>query len=47
MVGFANPTGNFHAPNEWMQLRKLRGGMVPLVRLWAELGAIAEPTSWR
>jgi acetylornithine deacetylase/succinyl-diaminopimelate desuccinylase-like protein len=40
MVGFANPTGNFHAPNEWMSLRNLRNGMVSLVHLWAELGAM-------
>jgi acetylornithine deacetylase/succinyl-diaminopimelate desuccinylase-like protein len=38
MIGFANPTGNFHAPNEWMSLRNLRDGMAALVRLWAELG---------
>jgi acetylornithine deacetylase/succinyl-diaminopimelate desuccinylase-like protein len=40
MVGFANPTGNFHAPNEWMSLRNIRNGMVSLVHLWAELGAL-------
>jgi acetylornithine deacetylase/succinyl-diaminopimelate desuccinylase-like protein len=40
MVGFANPTGNFHAPNEWMSLRNIRDGMVSLVHLWAELGAM-------
>ena len=40
MVGFANPTGNFHAPNEWLSLRNLRDGMVSLVHLWAELGAM-------
>ena len=40
MVGFANPTGNFHAPNEWMSLSNLRDGMVALVHLWAELGAM-------
>jgi acetylornithine deacetylase/succinyl-diaminopimelate desuccinylase-like protein len=40
MVGFANPTGNFHAPNEWMSLRNLREGMVAIVHLWAELGAM-------
>jgi len=39
MVGFANPTGNFHAPNEWMSLRNIRNGMVSLVHLWAELSA--------
>lgn len=40
MVGFANPSGNFHAPNEWMSLRNIRDGMVSLVHLWAELGAM-------
>jgi acetylornithine deacetylase/succinyl-diaminopimelate desuccinylase-like protein len=40
MVGFANPTGNFHAPNEWMSLRNIRDGMVSLVHFWAELGAM-------
>jgi acetylornithine deacetylase/succinyl-diaminopimelate desuccinylase-like protein len=40
MVGFANPTGNFHAPNEWMSMRNIRDGMVSLVHLWAELGAM-------
>ena len=40
MVGFANPTGNFHAPNEWMSLGNIRNGMVSLVHLWAELSAI-------
>ena len=40
MIGFANPTGNFHAPNEWMSLRNIRDGAAALVRLWAELGAM-------
>jgi acetylornithine deacetylase/succinyl-diaminopimelate desuccinylase-like protein len=40
MVGFANPTGNFHAPNEWISLRNLRDGTTSLVHLWAELGAM-------
>jgi acetylornithine deacetylase/succinyl-diaminopimelate desuccinylase-like protein len=40
MIGFANPTGNFHAPNEWMSLRNLRDGMGALVRLWGELGSL-------
>jgi len=40
MVGFANPTGNFHAPNEWMSLHNIRHGLVALVHLWAELGAM-------
>jgi acetylornithine deacetylase/succinyl-diaminopimelate desuccinylase-like protein len=40
MVGFANPTGNFHAPNEWMSLGNIRSGLTALVHLWAELGAM-------
>ncbi|HEY6608223.1 MAG TPA: dipeptidase [Candidatus Limnocylindria bacterium] len=40
MIGFANPTGNFHAPNEWMSLLNIRAGLVTLVHLWAELGAM-------
>ena len=40
MVGFANPTGNFHAPNEWMSLRNIRDGTASLVHLWGELGAM-------
>ncbi len=41
MVGFANPTGNFHAPNEWMSLSNIRDGMASLVHLWSELGAMS------
>ena len=40
MIGFANPTGNFHAPNEWMSLRNIRDGMAAIVRLWGEIGAM-------
>ncbi len=40
MVGFANPTGNFHAPNEWMSLRNIRDGTASLAHLWGELGAM-------
>ena len=40
MVGFASPNGNFHAPNEWMPLANLRGGMDAIARLWRELGAV-------
>jgi acetylornithine deacetylase/succinyl-diaminopimelate desuccinylase-like protein len=39
LVGFASPNGNFHAPNEWMPIANIRGGMDALVRLWAELGS--------
>ncbi len=41
MVGFANPTGNFHAPNEWISLRNVRDGLASIVRLWAELGEMS------
>ena len=40
MVGFANPTGNFHAPNEWISIDNIRNGMASLVHFWAELGAM-------
>jgi len=40
MVGFANPTGNFHAPNEWISERNIRDGLAALVHLWAELGRL-------
>jgi acetylornithine deacetylase/succinyl-diaminopimelate desuccinylase-like protein len=40
MVGFANPTGNFHAPNEWISLGNIRSGLVALVHLWGELGGM-------
>jgi acetylornithine deacetylase/succinyl-diaminopimelate desuccinylase-like protein len=40
MVGFANPTGNFHAPNEWISLLNVRNGTKALVHLWAELGQL-------
>jgi len=38
MVGFASPSGNFHAPNEWMPLRNVRDGLASLVHLWEMLG---------
>jgi acetylornithine deacetylase/succinyl-diaminopimelate desuccinylase-like protein len=38
LVGFASPNGNFHAPNEWMPVANVRGGMDALVRLWGALG---------
>ncbi|HET7645809.1 MAG TPA: dipeptidase [Candidatus Limnocylindria bacterium] len=41
MLGFANPTGNFHAPNEWMSLLNIRNGLASLVHLWAELGGMS------
>ena len=38
LVGFASPNGNFHAPNEWMPIANLTGGMEAIVHLWGELG---------
>ena len=38
LVGFASPNGNFHAPNEWMPIANLTGGMEAIVLLWGELG---------
>jgi acetylornithine deacetylase/succinyl-diaminopimelate desuccinylase-like protein len=46
MVGFANPTGNFHAPNEWISERNLDAGTEALVRFWANLAALS-PTELR
>jgi acetylornithine deacetylase/succinyl-diaminopimelate desuccinylase-like protein len=39
MIGFANPTGNFHAPNEWISERNITSGLDALIHLWADLGA--------
>ena len=41
MIGFANPTGNFHAPNEWISERNIRDGMASLVHLWGELSQLS------
>jgi acetylornithine deacetylase/succinyl-diaminopimelate desuccinylase-like protein len=41
LVGFASPNGNFHAPNEWMPIANLRGGMEAIVRLWGALGEMS------
>jgi acetylornithine deacetylase/succinyl-diaminopimelate desuccinylase-like protein len=38
LVGFASPNGNFHAPNEWMPVANVSGGMEAIVHLWAALG---------
>src|SRR5438874_523950 len=38
LVGFASPNGNFHAPNEWMPVANVSGGMEAIVHLWGELG---------
>jgi acetylornithine deacetylase/succinyl-diaminopimelate desuccinylase-like protein len=37
LLGFTPPDGNFHAPNEWMDLRNFEGGVRTMVRYWDEL----------
>ena len=37
VMGFMPPDGNFHAPNEWMDLANLEGGVRALVRFFFEL----------
>ncbi len=37
VMGFMPPNGNFHAPNEWMDLANLEGGVRALVRFFDEM----------
>ncbi|HEY3522926.1 MAG TPA: dipeptidase [Candidatus Limnocylindrales bacterium] len=39
ILGFTPPDGNFHAPNEWMDLANFEGGVRTMVRYWDELAA--------
>jgi acetylornithine deacetylase/succinyl-diaminopimelate desuccinylase-like protein len=39
VMGFMPPNGNFHAPNEWMDLANLETGIRALVRFFDELAA--------
>lgn len=39
VMGFPPPDGNFHAPNEWMDLANFEGGIRALVRFFDELAA--------
>jgi acetylornithine deacetylase/succinyl-diaminopimelate desuccinylase-like protein len=39
VMGFMPPNGNFHAPNEWMDLANLEGGIRTMVRFVDELAA--------
>jgi acetylornithine deacetylase/succinyl-diaminopimelate desuccinylase-like protein len=41
LVGFASPNGNFHAPNEWMPIANIVGGMDAVVRLWGAFGEMS------
>jgi acetylornithine deacetylase/succinyl-diaminopimelate desuccinylase-like protein len=37
LLGFSPPDGNFHAPNEWMDLRFYEAGIRTMARYWDEL----------
>jgi acetylornithine deacetylase/succinyl-diaminopimelate desuccinylase-like protein len=39
LMGFMPPDGNFHAPNEWMDLTNFEGGIRAVVRYFDELAA--------
>jgi acetylornithine deacetylase/succinyl-diaminopimelate desuccinylase-like protein len=39
LMGFAPPDGNFHAPNEWMDLGNFEAGIRAFVRYWDELAS--------
>jgi acetylornithine deacetylase/succinyl-diaminopimelate desuccinylase-like protein len=40
LLGFANPDGQAHAPNESMRLDNYEGGLRTIVRYWERLGAL-------
>jgi acetylornithine deacetylase/succinyl-diaminopimelate desuccinylase-like protein len=40
LMGFMPPDGNFHAPNEWMDLDNYEGGIRTVARYWTEMAAI-------
>ncbi len=42
LVGFVNPDGNFHAPNETLRLDNYESGVRAICMLWDELGAAAQ-----
>jgi acetylornithine deacetylase/succinyl-diaminopimelate desuccinylase-like protein len=39
LLGFCPPDGNFHAPNEWMDLANFEGGIRAMARYFEELAA--------
>jgi acetylornithine deacetylase/succinyl-diaminopimelate desuccinylase-like protein len=39
ILGFTPPDGNFHAPNEWMDLANFEGGVRSMVRYWDGLAS--------
>ena len=44
LVGFGPPDGNYHAPNEWMDLDNYETGIRAVARLWDELAALPRHT---
>jgi acetylornithine deacetylase/succinyl-diaminopimelate desuccinylase-like protein len=40
LLGFVPPDGNFHAPNEWMDLDNFETGIRATARYWDELAAL-------
>lgn len=40
LLGFTPPDGNFHAPNEWMDLNNYEGGVRAIARCWDELAKL-------
>ena len=41
LLGFMPPNGNFHAPNEWMDLANFEGGIRTVIAYFDELAASA------
>jgi acetylornithine deacetylase/succinyl-diaminopimelate desuccinylase-like protein len=39
LFGFTPAAANFHAPNEWMDLRYMEPGIRTIARFWDELAA--------
>jgi acetylornithine deacetylase/succinyl-diaminopimelate desuccinylase-like protein len=40
VMGFTPPDGNFHAPNEWMDLANFESGVRAMARYWDELATL-------
>ena len=40
VMGFTPPDGNFHAPNEWMDLANFESGVRAMARYWDELAQL-------
>jgi acetylornithine deacetylase/succinyl-diaminopimelate desuccinylase-like protein len=43
LLGFTPPGGNFHAPNEWMDMRYYEAGIRTMARYWDELAIGQSP----